>query len=104
LIRVSRPLSWAESAVAVVVVAAPSQVAKSGAAPLHAVRGVVLSPSTRQPTPSTSQSLPRRLGDEGAFADLSMVEVDKLAFGQAATGSMQARFGDALCVMNPDLQ
>jgi hypothetical protein len=33
-----------------------------------------------------------------------MVEVDKLAFGQAATGSMQARFGDALCVMNPDLQ
>jgi hypothetical protein len=60
LIRVSRPLSWAEFAVAVVVVAAPSQVAKSGAAPLHAVRGVVLSPSTRQPTPATSQSLPRR--------------------------------------------
>jgi hypothetical protein len=43
-------------------------------------------------------------GDEKAFADPSIVEVDKLTFGQAATGSMQARFGDALCVMNPDLQ
>jgi hypothetical protein len=44
------------------------------------------------------------IGDERAFADPSMVEVDRLTFGQAATGSMQARFGDALCVMNPDLQ
>jgi hypothetical protein len=44
------------------------------------------------------------IGDEKAFADPSVVEVDKLTFGQAATGSMQARFGDASCVMNPDLQ
>jgi hypothetical protein len=44
------------------------------------------------------------IGDEKAFADPLIVEVDKLTFGQAATGSMQARFGDALCVMNPDLQ
>jgi hypothetical protein len=44
------------------------------------------------------------IGDERAFADPSIVEVDKLAFGQAAAGSMQARFGDALCVVNPDLQ
>jgi hypothetical protein len=43
------------------------------------------------------------IGDEKAFADPSIVEVDKLTFGQAAAGSMQARFGDALCVMNPDL-
>jgi len=34
----------------------------------------------------------------------SIVEVGKLTFDQAAAGSMQARFGDALCVMNPDLQ
>jgi hypothetical protein len=32
------------------------------------------------------------------------VAVDKLTFGQAATGSMQARFGDELCAKNPDLQ
>jgi hypothetical protein len=43
-------------------------------------------------------------GDEKAFADPSIVEVDKLTFGQAAAGSMQARFADALCVTNPDLQ
>jgi hypothetical protein len=43
------------------------------------------------------------IGDEKAFADPSIVDVDKLTFGQAATGSMQARFGDALCVANPDL-
>jgi hypothetical protein len=43
-------------------------------------------------------------GDEKAFADPSVVEVDKLKFGQAATGSMQARFGEALCATNPDLQ
>jgi hypothetical protein len=43
-------------------------------------------------------------GDEKALADPSIVAVDKLTFGQAATGSMQARFGDALCAMNPDLQ
>ena len=44
------------------------------------------------------------IGDERAFADPSIVEVDKLTFGQAAAGSMQARFGDASCIMNPDLQ
>lgn len=44
------------------------------------------------------------IGDEKALADPSIVDVDKLTFGQAATGSMQARFGDALCVANPDLQ
>jgi hypothetical protein len=44
------------------------------------------------------------IGDERAFADPSIVEVDKLTFGQAAAGSMQARFGDALCVTNPDLK
>lgn len=44
------------------------------------------------------------IGNEKAFADPSIVDVDKLTFGQAATGSMQARFGDALCVTNPDLQ
>ena len=44
------------------------------------------------------------IGDEKAFADPSIVEVDKLKFGHAATGSMQERFGDALCVVNPDLQ
>ena len=43
-------------------------------------------------------------GDEKALADPSIVEVDKLKFGQAATGSMQARFGEALCATNPDLQ
>jgi hypothetical protein len=43
------------------------------------------------------------IGDEKAFADPSIVNVDKLTFGQAAAGSMQARFGDALCVANPDL-
>jgi hypothetical protein len=44
------------------------------------------------------------IGDEKAFADPSIVEVDKLKFGHAATGSMQERFGEALCVGNPDLQ
>jgi hypothetical protein len=44
------------------------------------------------------------IGDEKAFADPSIVEVDQLTFGQAAAGSMQARFGDALCVVNPDLR
>jgi hypothetical protein len=43
-------------------------------------------------------------GDEKALADPSIVEVDKLTFGQVATGSMQARFGDELCAKNPDLQ
>jgi hypothetical protein len=43
-------------------------------------------------------------GDEKAFADPSIAAVDQLAFGQAAGGSMQARFGDALCVTNPDVQ
>src|SRR5258706_14456581 len=44
------------------------------------------------------------IGDERAFADPSIVEVDKLKFGQAAAGSMQERFGEALCATNPDLQ
>lgn len=44
------------------------------------------------------------IGDEKAFADPLIVEVDKLTFGQAATGSMQARFGEALCAANPDLR
>ena len=43
------------------------------------------------------------IGDEKAFTDPSIVDVDKLTFGQAAAGSMQARFGDALCAANPDL-
>jgi hypothetical protein len=44
------------------------------------------------------------IGDEKAFADPSVVEVDKLRFGQPAAGSMQERFGEALCAGNPDLQ
>jgi hypothetical protein len=43
-------------------------------------------------------------GDERTLANPSIVEVDKLKFGQAAAGSMQERFGEALCAMNPDLQ
>jgi hypothetical protein len=43
-------------------------------------------------------------GDEKAFADPSIVAVDKLRFGQAAAGSLQARFGEALCAGNPDLK
>lgn len=43
-------------------------------------------------------------GDERTLADPSLVEVDKLKFGQAAAGSMQERFGEALCAGNPDLQ
>src|SRR6266481_5575823 len=38
------------------------------------------------------------IGDERAFADPSIVEVDKLKFGRAVVGSMQARFGEELCV------
>jgi hypothetical protein len=38
-----------------------------------------------------------------ASSDPSIVEVGKLTFDQAAAGSMQAQFGDALCVMKPDL-
>jgi hypothetical protein len=37
------------------------------------------------------------IGDEKAFANPSVVEVDKLAFGQAAAGSMQAQFNETLC-------
>ena len=44
------------------------------------------------------------IGDERAFADPSIVEVDKLKFSYAAPGSMQERFGEALCAANPDLQ
>jgi hypothetical protein len=43
-------------------------------------------------------------GDEKAFADPSILEVDQLMFGQAVAGSMQARFGDALCAAHPDLR
>ena len=43
-------------------------------------------------------------GDERTLANPSLVEVDKLKFGQAAAGSMQERFGEALCATNPDLQ
>jgi hypothetical protein len=39
-------------------------------------------------------------GDERAFANPSVVEVDKLTFGRAVTGSMQAQFNEALCLMN----
>jgi hypothetical protein len=39
-------------------------------------------------------------GDERAFADPSIVEVDKLKFGRAVAGSMQARFSEELCVTN----
>jgi hypothetical protein len=42
-------------------------------------------------------------GDEKAFADPSIVELDKLKFGQAVPGSMQARFGEALCQEKWDL-
>jgi hypothetical protein len=44
------------------------------------------------------------IGDEKAFADPTIAEPDKLKFGQPVAGSMQARFGDALCAGNPDLQ
>jgi hypothetical protein len=44
------------------------------------------------------------VGDEKAFADPSVVAADKLRFGQPAAGSMQERFGEALCAGNPDLQ
>ncbi len=43
-------------------------------------------------------------GDEKAFSNPSLVEVDKLAFAQAAAGSMQARFGEAICSANSNLQ
>jgi hypothetical protein len=39
------------------------------------------------------------IGDEKAFADPSIVEVDKLTFGQAVAGSMQARFAEEVCAM-----
>lgn len=37
------------------------------------------------------------IGDEKAFANPSVVEVDKLTFGQAAPGSMQAQLNETLC-------
>ena len=40
------------------------------------------------------------MGDEKAFANPSVVELDKMTFGQAASGSMQARFTDVLCATN----
>jgi hypothetical protein len=42
----------------------------------------------------------KSMGDERAFANPSVVEVDKLTFGQAAAGSMQAQFGEVVCLMN----
>ena len=39
-------------------------------------------------------------GDDKAFADPSIVEVDKLKFGRAVAGSMQARFGEQLYAMD----
>jgi hypothetical protein len=39
-------------------------------------------------------------GDERAFADPSNVEVDKLKFGRAVAGSMQARFSEEVCAMS----
>jgi hypothetical protein len=44
------------------------------------------------------------MGDEKAFANPSLVELGKLTFGKAAAGSMQARFGEALCLDNSSLQ
>jgi len=44
------------------------------------------------------------LGDAKAFADPSIVAVDKLTFGQAAAGSMQEKFAESVCAGNPDLQ
>jgi hypothetical protein len=43
-------------------------------------------------------------GDEKAFADPSIVEVDKLKFVRAVAGSMQARFGEQLCTMDHSSQ
>jgi hypothetical protein len=40
------------------------------------------------------------MGDESAFANPSVVEMDKMTFGLAATGSMQARFTEVLCAPN----
>jgi hypothetical protein len=39
-------------------------------------------------------------GDETAFSDPSNVEVDKLKFGRAVVGSMQARFSEKMCAMS----
>jgi hypothetical protein len=39
-------------------------------------------------------------GDERAFADPSNVQVDKLKFGRAVAGSMQARFSEEVCAMS----
>jgi hypothetical protein len=44
------------------------------------------------------------IGDERAFADPSIVEVDKLKFGRAVVGSMQARFAEELCVTSSGSQ
>lgn len=44
------------------------------------------------------------MGDEKTFANPSLVEMDKLTFGQPVPGSMQARFGEALCLENWNLQ
>jgi hypothetical protein len=45
----------------------------------------------------------RSVADEKAFADPSIVAVDKLRFGQAVAGSMQARFAETLCAGTADL-
>ena len=41
------------------------------------------------------------IGDDRAFADPSVVEVDKLKFAQAVAGSMQAQFTEASCRASP---
>lgn len=40
-------------------------------------------------------------GDDRAFADPTVVEVDKLQFAEAAAGSMQAQFTEASCRASP---
>src|SRR6266700_1221722 len=39
-------------------------------------------------------------GDERVFSDPSIVKVDKLKFGRAVAGSMQARFSEEVCAMS----
>jgi hypothetical protein len=43
-------------------------------------------------------------GDERTFADPSNVQLDKLKFGRAVAGSMQARFSEDVCVTSPGSQ
>ena len=55
----------------------------------------------RRPTSRHSQNeTVESTGDDEAFADPSIVEVEKLKFGRAVAGSMQARFGEQLYAMD----